>query len=124
MLHYYDLKISEVFIYENYLINQIREGTHIEPDHTKILQEALDTHFRDKPLVYIANRVNSYSVDPFTYNYVAKMENLVALAIVTYTERGREIAQFEKDFYSKPFRICDTVTEAIAWSYELLDIPV
>lgn len=121
MLHYYDLEISEVFIHENFLINQIREGKHIQPKHADLLGNIIDKHFSIKKVVYISNRVNSYSVDPMTYGYVAAIENLVAMAIVATDKKAQDAAKFEKDFYSKPFKIVSTLTEAVAWTYEELE---
>ncbi len=120
MLHYYDLDISEVFIHENYLINQIKDGQHVEPKHAEILQNVIDQHFSKRKLVYIANRVNSYSVNPLSYKLTASIDNLVAMAIVTTSEQGIRAAQFEKDFYTKPFAILYSLKEAIVWSQKQL----
>lgn len=121
MLYYYDLDISEVFIHENFLINQIKEGKHIEPKHTEILQNVIDKHFSKRHLIYISNRINSYSVNPLSYTLAASIENLVAIAIVAITEEGKKAARFEKDFYSKPFSIFSSLTEAIAWTHKELE---
>lgn len=121
MLHYYDLEISEVFIHENFLINQIREGKHIEPTHADLLEKVIQKHFSVRKVVYISNRINSYSVNPLTYRYVTSIENLIAMAIVTPEEKARKAAEFERGFYSKPFKIVDTLTEAVAWSYDELE---
>ena len=121
MLHYYDLEISEVFIHENFLVNQIREGKHIEPSHADLLEEVINKHFSVRKVVYISNRVNSYSVNPLTYGNVASIENLVAMAVVAPEEKARKAAEFERGFYSKPFKIVDTLTEAVAWTYEELE---
>ena len=121
MLHYYDLGISEVFIHENFLINQIREGKHIEPKHVELLEEVIKKHFAVKNVVYISNRVHSYSINPLTYGHVASIKNLVALAIIATNEKAKKAAEFERGFYSKPFKIVDTLTEAVAWTYEELE---
>lgn len=121
MLHYYDLKVSEVFIHENFLINQIREGVHVVPKHTNMLQDILDKHFIQKEVVYISNRINSYSVDPLTYRFVSSIKNLCAIAIVTDNDTASNVAHFEKDFYNKPFRVCETLKDAIAWAHDQLE---
>lgn len=123
MLHYHDLGISEVFVHENFLINQIREGKHVQPEHVELLQNVIDQHFSKRKLVYISNRINSYSVDPLTYGFAGTIENLVAMAIVVSSESKRKAAQFEKDFYKKSFGIFSTLAEAVSWSYQVLGKP-
>lgn len=119
MLHYYDLDVSQVFIHENFLINEIREGKAIHPGHVEILRELVERHFKVRPLIYISNRIYSYSVNPITYTYLPTVKNLKAIGIVATTKESREAAQFEKSFYDKPFKIFNNLTDAIAWSHNI-----
>ena len=121
MLHYYDLKISETFIYENYLINQIKEGIHIEPCHAKLLKEVLEKHFTNTPMIYISNRMNSYSVDPMIYKKISKYENLIAMAIVVYDKSRLDVAEIERQFFEKTFMIFESLKDAIVWTYQELE---
>jgi len=120
MFHYYDIGISELFIFDEFLINQIREGESVEPEHNQLLQDVIEKHFENKPVVYITNRINSYAVNPLTYLGTVKIEKLSAFAVVANTKIQREGANFERQFYNKPFEIFDTLGEAIAWSNTIL----
>lgn len=115
MFHYYDLDYTEVFIFDQFLINQIRDGVTITPKHNKKLREIVNSHFKNKPVVYISNRVNSYSVDPITYLGTSKIHNLLAIAIVAEKKINRTNAVFESSFYNKPFEVFPTLSEAISW---------
>ena len=114
--HYYDLETSEVFTFEEFLINQIKQGSVIKPYHNEQLKAVIDTHFKDKPMAYISNRVASYSVDLLTYKETEKIENLVAMAIILGSEDMAKNANFEKNFYHKPYGIFTNLADAIEWS--------
>lgn len=120
MFYYYDLGYAEAFIFDDFLINQIREGVTITTAHNKKLYEVITRHFKKKPVVYISNRIHSYSVDPLTYIETSKIHNLLAMAIVTDNESFKKSAKFESKFYNKPFAIFDTLSEAITWVNETL----
>lgn len=115
MFYYYDFKESEVFIFDNFLVNQIKEGVTIIPDHNEKLREVLDKHFANKKVVYISNRHFNYAVDPLTYLETSKIHNLVAIAIVAKTEMSKSNAKLESMFYKKNFEIFETLSEAMAW---------
>ena len=115
MFYYYDLGYSEAFIFDQFLINQIREGVTITSKHNTKLYEVISKHFHKRPVVYISNRIHSYSVDPLTYIETSKIHNLLAMAIVSENKTFRENAAYESKFYKKPFAIFTTLSEAIAW---------
>ena len=73
-----------------------------------------------RPFVYIANRVNSYSVNPNDYVYLEKVPTLKGIAIVTPTELGKKNAELELNFFRKPMEIFDNVSEAYLWGKQLL----
>ncbi|SRX75948.1 hypothetical protein [Aequorivita antarctica] len=115
MFHYYDFKDSEVFIFDNFLVNQIKEGVTVIPAHNDKLRKVLDDHFANKKIVYISNRHFNYAVDPLTYLETSKIHNLVAMAIVANTEMAKSNAKLESMFYKKKFEIFDTLSEAMGW---------
>ncbi len=115
MFHYYDFVDAEVFVFDNFLINQIKEGVTVTPKHNEKLRKVIDKHFANKRMVYISNRYFSYAVDPLTYLETSKIHNLVAMAIVSKTEIGKSNAALESMFYKKNFEIFETLSEAMAW---------
>ncbi|SRX54930.1 hypothetical protein [Aequorivita sp. CIP111184] len=115
MFHYYNLKDSEVFIFDNFLVNQIKEGVTVTPEHNERLRKILDTHFSNKKVVYISNRYFNYAVDPLTYLETSKIHNLVAMAIVAKTDLAKSNANLESMFYKKNFEVFETLSEAMGW---------
>ena len=115
-LNYYDLGYSEVFVFENYVINQIREGETVVVEHAQTLRAMIDKHLKDRKMVYIANRVNSYSVNPLVYLKVAEIDNLKAMCIVSDSDMKRNTALYEKQFSAKPFEIFSNMNDAITWA--------
>jgi len=120
MFYHYDLEYAEVFIFDQFLVNQIRQGITVRTEHNKTLREIIDLHFTNKPLVYISNRHFSYAVDPLTYIATSKIHNLLAMAIVATTEISRSNALLEKYFYDKPFEVFPTLSEAMVWVHHVI----
>lgn len=120
MFHYYDLGYCEAFLFDEFLVNQIREGVTITPEHNLKLKEIIDRHFKNKPVVYISNRIFSYSVDPITYVGTSKIHNLLAIAVVADTDINIKNAFYEGTFYNNPFQVFKTLSEAIQWVQEVI----
>lgn len=120
LFQYYNLPRAELFVFDEFLVCQIREGENIHPEHNKNLNAIIQKHFLGKNIVYISNRVKSYSVDPLTYVETEKIPNLVAIAMVPETEAMRKNAEYERNFYDKPYEIFDTLSEAIQWVHKIL----
>lgn len=115
MFHYYNFPHCEVFIFDDFLITQIKEGVVITPENNKELRAIIDLHFTNKNVVYISNRYFSYAVDPLTYLGTSKIHNLVAIAIVAEDGVKKTNAELESLFYKKTFAIFPTLSEAMAW---------
>ncbi|WP_229736601.1 hypothetical protein [Bizionia arctica] len=120
MFYYYDLPETEIFVFDEFLICQIYEGAEIHPDHNSKLNEIIHKHFYGRNMIYISNRVNSYSVDPLIYVLTEKIPNLLAIAMIPGSEIMRRNAEFERDFYDKPYGIFNNLTEALEWSHGIL----
>lgn len=120
VINYYDLGYAQVFIFKNYLINQIKDGVQVNLEHVEVLRKMIQENFGDRKMVYISNRNQSYSVDPLVYPQVARIHNLVGMAIVTKTQVNKTNAEFEKMFYNKEFGIFETLEESIVWAAGLI----
>lgn len=120
MFHYYDLPDSEVFAFDDFLINQIKEGVLVQSHHNDDLKLVIKEHFKGKTIAYISNRVMSYSVDPLVYKETEKIQNLVAIAIIPKTEAMYRSAEYEKNFYHKPYEIFDNLSDAIGWVQKII----
>jgi hypothetical protein len=120
MFHYYNFPHCEAFIFDEFLVNQIKEGITIKPEHNKELREVIDRHFTNKKVVYISNRYFSYAVDPLTYLGTSNIHNLLAIAIVTDSDIAKSNALLESMFYKKKFAIFPTLSEAMGWVHGVI----
>lgn len=120
IIKYRDLKDSEVFIFDAFIINQFKEGVVIGPRHNDILNDCVKEHFSGKNMVYISNRVKSYSVNPLIYSETEKIPNLMAIAMIPLTETMRSNAEYERQFFDKPYEIFDSLSAAIKWVHSIL----
>lgn len=120
MLHYYNFPETEMFVFDEFLICQIREGAEILPEYNEKLNKVIQKHFTGKNMVYISNRVNSYSVNPLTYVETERIPNLIAIAMIPETELMKKNAEFERDFFDKPYEIFDSLSKAIQWAHTIV----
>ncbi|MFV0564509.1 MAG: hypothetical protein ACK5NB_01615 [Flavobacteriaceae bacterium] len=121
IIKYYDCIDFEIFIFDNYVINQIKEGIDIQPEHNNALNLIIEENFNGKSLVYISNRVNSYSVNPLIYPKMKDIPNLLAIAIVLKNDAMKKNAEFERRFFNKPYEIFNSLTQAIIWAEKMLE---
>ena len=120
IINYYNISHAEVFVFDDFLIKQVKEGVKIDLEETEELKLILDEHFKNKKMAYISNRVTSYSVNPLVYKEVEKMSNLVAIAIIPKDEKMRQSAEFERQFFNKPFEIFENLSDAIQWVQKII----
>ncbi|XMO86417.1 hypothetical protein AAFN75_16650 [Algibacter sp. AS12] len=120
IIKHYNLKQTDIFIFDHYVINQIHDGAIIKPPDEKELNKIIQKHFSGKDMVYISNRMNSYTVDPLIYPKVEDIPNLVAIALVPKTKTMRNNAEYEKNFYDKPFKVFYTLMAAVLWTDKVL----
>ncbi|HMQ45239.1 hypothetical protein [Mariniflexile maritimum] len=120
IITYLNEKDSELFIFPNFIINQVKEGVLVESHHNDILNTIIHRYFRNREMVYISNRVNSYTVNPLIYNETEKIPNLIAIAMIPETDTMRKNAEYERTFFDKPYEIFETLGEAIFWAHQLV----
>ena len=100
---------------------EVNEGEHFNWDKLNILLDALRDHYGNhKALAYIANRVNSYSIDPVLWSYFDKDDSiLVAASIVSYSDSSFMNANIEKHLAKIPLKRAHSLGEAINWVQRL-----
>ena len=119
--YHYNLEYCEIFVLQNVLIKQIKEGEVITTGHISELQNIIDKHFKDQPVVYISNRTFSYSVDPMVYKEASKIKNLLGIGIIETAPNAIHNAQFEGKFYEKEFDVFSSFDEAMIWMKKIID---
>lgn len=109
-----------VDVYDHYMIVVMKPGVHLTPNHNKILEEIVNTHYYDRPFVYLTHRIHSYSVDPAIYFETAKIENLAGFGVIAEVPVSGGNAEIEKLFMNKPFEIFSDLEIAITWAKHLI----
>jgi len=109
----------DMTIYDNYLVTVMKEGMNVTPEYHDVLVEIAHMYYSEKPFVYIAHRIHSYSVDPKIYFETSKIKNLKGFAVVSSNYKAKVNAQIEQMFFSKPFEIFTNLEDAIDWAKKI-----
>lgn len=116
-----DTELGTIFFYDNILVMEAKEDVLISiKTGLSILLEVVK-RVGLKPVVYISNRVNSYSVDPNDYKFLNMIPNLKGVAIVSYNETNLKTADLEKSFIKKTCESFDNLSDAKVWAKEVLE---
>ena len=110
----------DMTIYDNYVVNVMKEGVNLTPEYIAVLVDVAETYYSDKPFIYITHRLNSYSVDPKIYYETSKIKNLKGFAVVSNNYKSKINAQIEQRFYNKPFEIFTDLNKAFEWADDLI----
>ncbi len=117
-----ELDIGLFFFYPNMVVSQMNEGVTVNFDNVlPVLLKGLQYYSADTPLVYISNRINSYSFDPTIHLEAREVfSNLKGYGVVVYDDMNLRIAQLEQEFINYPIRIFHSLEEARNWGQQLL----
>lgn len=112
------------YLFENFFIMEVNEGVHFNFDKlNELLTEIIEYYGFHKKLAYIANRVNSYSIDPMLWSYFDKDDSLlVAASIISYNESSFMNANIEKQLASISVKRSSSLEEAIGWVQRLSEL--
>lgn len=112
----YDSTIGTIYIFENFLAAEYKEGIHLQFKSYSEVLDAINKHFGTRPFAFISNRINPYSWDlteaPKLHDAVP---NLKAYAIVYYSEFTRKNVELEKRFYSINSETFSDLPSAVKW---------
>ncbi|WP_292948621.1 hypothetical protein [Olleya sp. UBA1516] len=120
LFHFYDIGNTEIYVFDDFMIKQVKEGVFIDKQDVRQLVEIIDKHFKSKKFGFISNRVNSYTINPLTYSEANKIDNLIVFAVITNDAKMRETSEFENKFHNKPFSVFENLSDAIVWINDAL----
>lgn len=112
----YKLKLGTIYLYQNFLLAEFNEGADITFKNFDELAFLIKTHFEDRPFGFIANRINSYSInlnDAKVFNETFK--NLKAYAIIVYSNLTERIIEIESHFFKFNRKVFKDFENAIVW---------
>ena len=101
------------------VIIEINEGVEINTDMAQELISLSVSVYGDTPFTLLSNRINSYSLSFEAMQILATLPNMIALAIVTYTDRSKLLIETQYFFIStirkKPVKTFTDKDTAIEW---------
>ena len=115
----YKLSFCTLFQHDDNVVTiEINEGVEVDTDMAQELVDLSASVYGDTPYALLSNRINSYSLSFEAMQALATLPNMIALAIVTYTERSKLLIETQNFFIStirkkpvKTFTDKDTATE-------------
>lgn len=114
--NYHNLPLGRIYIFENYVVAEFKEGVDINFDNFSDMSEIIKKEFADKPFGFIANRINSYSINLMdAHKFNAYFPNLKAYAIVAYTPMTKRIFEVENHFFTFNREAFISLKEASHW---------
>ncbi len=117
-----ELDIGMFFFYPNMVVSQMNEGVIVNFDNVlPVFLKGLQYYTSETPLVYISNRINSYSFDPTLHLEAREVfSNLKGYGVVVYNDMNLRIAKLEQEFINCPLRIFNTLEEARIWGRQVV----
>ena len=119
-----EMPFGKFYFLDTFFVSELNEGVHFSWEMIESVLVELLKFYKTKPkLGYISNRVNSYSMDPHTWERVDKEYGIiVASAIVSYNNITFMNATLEKHFSTKSIKRCTNLNEAIEFILNLKEL--
>lgn len=116
------LPYGSFFFFDDFIISEINEGVLFNWEKAKKVIDLAYAHYGPNPeLVYISNRINSYSVVPQDWlKFFSNKHPLVAMAVVAKSKKSTINLKMEKLFFFSNIKKFNDLEEAIAWSRQLI----
>ncbi len=106
---------------DDYAVVTCNEGVHVDLNEIEVIEAVLDTAYSKKRFGFIANRVNSYSINPLAVRRLFTHNNLVAGAIVGGSKHIKHIAKIEFEIIrGPPKKHFEDMSSAVKWIEGLL----
>ncbi len=119
----YILPFGSFFFFDDFIISEISEGVLFDWEKAKEVIDLAYSHYGPNPkIVYISNRIYSYSVVPQDWlKFFSNKHPLIAMAVVIKTRTSIINLMMEKLFFFSKLKKFSDLEEAIAWAKLLTD---
>jgi hypothetical protein len=113
-----ELPFGIFYFFKDFLISELNQGIHFSWKKVKKVADlAAEFYGEDNKVVYISNRVNSYSIEPQSWLKFDKEYNFFkASAIIAYDMKGGLSVVLEKLFSQKRIQKFTDLDSAIDWA--------
>ncbi|UOB17310.1 hypothetical protein [Abyssalbus ytuae] len=123
LLDYHIFDFGYVYFFENVMVSEFNEGAVIEYHHLEeVLSFIFQYYKKNQNIVYISNRVNSYSINPTDLlRFTDKFPNVKAVAVIIYNDTAKKMFRIEKMFLKRVVKNFSSLQEAYQWSLNFLN---
>ncbi len=115
MIASFDFSFCRAEIHKDYVLTVMTEGITVIPKYNELLMMVAEQYYKNKPFVYISNRINSYSVDPSIHLEMNKIPNLIGFAVISNNPIQKMQTKLEKSLFKKEYKLFNTMKSAIDW---------
>lgn len=111
------------YFFDGLVISEIKEGVVFNWSMAKkIIDIAYEIIGKDKPIAYISNRINNYSVVPTDWlKFYKNRHKLEFYSVVAYNKGGLSSIVLEKMFFKNNIRQFSDLENAIKWSISMIN---
>jgi len=113
-----NLPFGNFYFFENFVVSELHEGIHFDWKRVKILADLILNHYGPvSDLIYLSNRVNSYSIEPQSWLKFEKKYHLFkATGIIAYNNRGGLSVVLERIFSKEKIKKFRRLKDGIDWT--------
>ena len=113
--------LGEFEFFEDYFIGRINDGVNAGSSFVDALSELIHKHYHGQPVIYISDRINSYSLDPLATEDLIKRNNICFAGVVVYSQQQENMFSFEEHLIDG-ITMCHFVSldAALCWSKQKL----
>ena len=113
--------LGDFEFYEGYFIGRIDAGVNAGYDFVDVLSELIQKHSFGQPIIYISDRVHSYSLDPIATTELISRNNIRYAGVVTHTLQQMKNYTFEESLIEDTtMRAFNTLDAAVNWAEQKL----
>ena len=116
---------GDFYFFEKFIVGEIYEGVHFDLIKAIQVVDKIYNHYgQNFKIVYIANRINSYSTDPQSWSKLQKRGDnfVIAASLVLYNDIGFKVAAVEKLISSTYIKRCSQIEEAVGWALSRVEL--
>ncbi|MFK5981881.1 MAG: hypothetical protein QM499_03120 [Flavobacteriaceae bacterium] len=112
------LPFGNFYFFEKFVVSELNEGVHFDWKRVKILSDIMTNHYGEvNNLIYLSNRVNSYSIEPQSWlKFDSKYHLFKASGIIAYDNRGGLSVVLERLFSKERIKRFRRLKDAIEWA--------
>lgn len=119
----HELAIGSFECYPNLVIGRIHQGVKINLDNAlPVMAIGVNYYNESNPVVYLSDRMHSYSIDPTMHLEAHKLFPFVlGYGVVAYNELNYRVAQLETRFLPCEGGVFRSMEDGLRWAQELIE---